>query len=588
MKKFPSIAHRGSILLFALVVSAVTIAITVSFFNYFGTSVHAERYAFASARALALAEAGVDAAIYNLNQSPSYSGETDTSLGAGTYTVSVASIDGSTKRITVTASVPNSAQPIATKTVKVTANINSSVVSFRYGVQIGAGGVSMNNGSTITGNIFSDGNISGSGTITGDATVAVAASTSTDQQWTVQNNSSNIGDTSAHAAVAQSFKPSASASLAGINLYLKKLGNPSDLVIKVVTDNAGKPSTTVLASGVIPASVVTTAYGFASATLDSTPSLTGNQTYWIIAVASVNASNYFVWGRDSNSGYTSGAAKYSTSWNVQSPTWNSITGDLDFQTFNSGILTSLSGVTVQGNAWAHTLSNCSVVGNASYQVISSCSVGGTLNPGATDAAPAPLPISDAQIASWEAIASAGGVIAGPYSPSGTVTIGPKEISGDLTVTNGATLILSGPVWVNGNISLSNNAILNVSPSIGAGGAVLIADATGATATKGTVNISNNVAINGSGSANSFPMIVSTHVGSNAINLSNNTTSVILYAPYGSVDVSNGAGANQVTAYKMDLENNSSVNYVNGLQNATFSNGPGGSWTVVPGTYAITR
>jgi len=245
-------------------------------------------------------------------------------------------------------------------------------------------------------------------------------------------------------------------------------------------------------------------------------------------------------------------------------------------------------VTVQGNAWASSLSHCEVGGTASYQTIHECPVTGVVYPGTAPATPAPLPISDAQITSWEAIALAGGVMTGPYSVSGTQTLGPKKIEGNLTVANGAILILSGPLWVNGNVSFSNNASLLVSSSVGANGAIIIADATGNTATKGTVSLSNNVTVSGNGNANSFPMIISTNTGSRAVQLSNNASSVILYAPYGSAEIENGAGASQITAKKLELENNASITYVNGLQNASFSNGPGGSWAVVPGTYVITR
>lgn len=588
MKRYSIALSRGYILILSLIVSAVVMTVTTGFFNYYGSAVHAERSALAEAQAQALADAGIDKAVYELNQDAGYSGEIDTPLGNGVFSVSVASVDGNTKHITVTGSVPDSVHPTATKVVRVTATINSSIVSFRYGVQIGSGGVTMNNGSRIEGNLFSNGNVSGSGTITGDATVAVGTDTVADQQMTVQNSSFNIGDTSAHADVAQSFKPSASAALAGISLNVKKTGNPSNLILKVVADNGGKPGTTVLASGTIPASLVTTTYGFAEATLDSTPTLMMNQTYWIIAIAPVNASNYFIWARDTNGSYSRGAAKSSSNWNVQNPTWASITGDLGFKTYRDGILTSLSGVTVSGNAWAHTLSSCSVGGTASYQVISSCSVGGTSYPGTADANPAPLPISDAQIADWEEIAVAGQVISGSYSYSGSRTLGPAKINGDLSLSNGATLVLSGPVWVNGNIFLSNNASLLVSPSIGASGAVLIADATNATTTTGRVSISNNVVIEGNGSAGSFPMIISTNTGSEAIEMSNNTSGVILYAPYGGIEISNGTTANQVTAKRLELQNNATISYVSGLQNASFSNGPGGSWAVTPGTYAILR
>jgi len=184
------------------------------------------------------------------------------------------------------------------------------------------------------------------------------------------------------------------------------------------------------------------------------------------------------------------------------------------------------------------------------------------------------------------MAEAGGTITGPYSWSGSRTLGPTKINGDLTVTNGASLILAGPVWVNGNVSLSNNASMTVSPSIGAGGAVLIADATNATTTRGRVFISNNVVIEGNGNQNSFPMIISTNSGWEAISLSNNAAGVILYAPYGGIEISNGTTANQVTARRLELKNNATISYQSGLQNANFSSGPGGSWAVMPGSYAI--
>ena len=588
MKRHSTALTRGYILILSLIVSAVVMTVTTGFFNYYGSAMHAERFSLAEAQAQALADAGVDKAIYELNQDAGYSGETDTPLGNGVFSALVASVDSNTKYITVTGSVPDSERPTATKVVRVTATINSSVVSFRYGVQVGSGGVTMNNGSRIEGNLFANGNVSGIGTITGDATVAVGTDTAADQQMIVQNSSFNVGDTAARADVAQSFKPSASAPLAGISLNLKKTGNPSNLILKVVTDNGGKPGTTVLASGTIPASLITTAYGFAEATLDSTPTLTANQTYWIIAIASVNSSNYFIWARDSNGSYSRGVAKYSSNWNLQNPTWTSITGDLGFRTYRDGILTSLSGVTVGGNAWAHTLSSCSIGGTASYQVISSCSVGGVSYPGTADANPTPLPISDAQIADWEEVAVAGGTIEGSYSYSGSRTLGPAKINGDLNLSNGASLVLTGPVWVNGNISLSNNASLLVSPSVGTSGAVLIADATNATTTTGRVSISNNVVIEGNGNAGSFPMIISTNTGSEAIEMSNNASGVILYAPYGGIEISNGTIANQVTAKRLELQNNATISYVSGLQDASFSNGPGGSWAVSPGTYAILR
>lgn len=585
MTTLPSLS-RGYILLLALVVSSIVMAVTTAFIGYFSSALRAERASFASTQALALAEAGIDKAIYELNQNGSYSGESDTALGGGVFSVVVASVDGNTKRISVTASVPDASDPIVTKTVKATATIDTSIVAFNYGVQIGEGGVTMNNGSTVEGNIYANGDVTGSGTITGDVTVAVGTDPVANQQSTTQNSAYNVGDLSTRVNVAQSFTPSVTATLVGMSLNLKKVGSPGDVVIKIVTDNSGKPSSTVLASGVISASLITSSYGFVEVTLDSTPSVTSGQKYWVIAIEPVNASNYIVWGLDSAGGYSGGAAKYSSNWNLPSPTWTSITGDLGFKLFVNGISTRISGVTVNGDAWADILASCTIGGDASYQTSSSCSVGGTTHSGTVPATPIPFPISDAQITEWEAIAVAGGTTAGPYSVSGTKTFGPQKINGDLTVTNGTTLILSGPVWVNGNVTFSNNATLTVSPSTGTSGAIIIADATGNTAAKGVVSLSNNVNISGNGSANSFPMIVTTNTGSSAVNLANNADSVILYAPYGTVTVSNNAGANQITAKLLNLLNNATISYVSGLQNTSFSNGPGGSWAVVPGTYVI--
>ncbi len=417
--------NRGYILLLTLVFLGIFATVAVAYLNFVTASARSARYDIASSQALALAEAGVDEAIYQLDQDPDYGGETDTALGGGVFTVVISNANTSTKRITATGSVPSAATSAATQTITVLADINSSLVSFHYGVQVGAGGVSMNNGSQIIGNLFSDGSISGSGTITGDATVA-----------------------------------------------------------------SGTPST------------------------------------------------------------------------------------------------SLSGITVNGTAWAHTLSNCTVGKDAYYQAISGCTVDGTSYPGSADAQPAAMPISNAQISSWESTASAGGVTAGPYTVSGSETLGPQEIDGNLTVGNGATLSLSGVVWVKGNITFSNNATLTVSPTTGNEGAILIADVPGSQATEGTVMLSNNMIVSGNGSPGSYPMILSTNSGSSAITMSNNSNSVILYASQGTVLVSNNGGANEVTAYRLALGNNTTITYISGLQSQSFSNGPGGAWAVIPRTYAI--
>ncbi len=582
----PKDRKRGQVIIVALVLSAILLIMTTTLIGYIISHARVGRYTLASVQAFHLAEAGIDKAINELNQNIAYTGETATPLGNGVLSIAIASLANNLKRISATAYVPNAVNPIATKTVKVTAGINSSIVSFRFGVQIGNGGVTMGNGSVIRGNLFSNGNVSGGGQVTGDATVASGTQSSADQQWSIQNSGFNFGNTSSRANAAQSFTTSVSATLNKVSLNLKKIGAPSDLTIKIVSDNGDKPSKTLLATGNIPAFSVTTSYSFVDSSFATSPALNAGQKYWIIAIASVNPSNYFIWGMDNADGYGEGTGKYSADWNAGNPVWNLVNGDLGFKTYMGGADTSLSGITVQGNALARTLANCTIGGNAFYQIMSGCSVAGTLNPNSQEASPVAMPISNAQIADWETLAENGGVIAGPYTLTGTQLLGPKKINGDLTV-NG-TLYLTGPVWVNGDITFANNSSLIVHASTGSSGAILVADATGNTATMGIVDLSNNMTISGNGNAGSYPMILSTNTSANAITIGNNATSVILYAPNGTVRVDNNATANQITAHALNLSNNTTVDYVNGLQSSSFSNGPGGSWTTVPGTYVIAR
>ncbi|MBI4088900.1 hypothetical protein HY415_02285 [Candidatus Kaiserbacteria bacterium] len=151
----------GYVIIFAAIVGAIIMAVTVAFFNYYGSAVQAERFAVASTQALALAEAGIDKAVYELNQNGSYTGESGTALGNGTFTVLVASVDSNTKRITATGSVPNSATPTAIKVVRANVSIDTAVVSFSFGVQAGDGGLFLENSASVRGNVFSNGPVTG-------------------------------------------------------------------------------------------------------------------------------------------------------------------------------------------------------------------------------------------------------------------------------------------------------------------------------------------------------------------------------------------------------------------------------------------
>src|SRR3989344_2905598 len=94
--------YQGQIILIALVFFAIFVSVTTAFIGFLLASEREVRMAIASVQARALAEAGIDQAAYQLNQNQSYAGETDTALGNGAFTVTVSTIDGSSKQITVT------------------------------------------------------------------------------------------------------------------------------------------------------------------------------------------------------------------------------------------------------------------------------------------------------------------------------------------------------------------------------------------------------------------------------------------------------------------------------------------------------
>ncbi len=583
--------QQGYILIFAMVFVAILLTLSTTLIG--ATTVHnkAESQTVASHQALQLAEAGINKAIYELNQNPNYSGETGTSLGAGKITISIMSIDPNTKRITSAGYIPNSANPVAEKTVKATASVDLSTISFQFGVQVGVGGLIMGNGSKVNGNIFSNGNISGSGVISGDASVAAGTAAVADQQWTTTTAGFLFGNVSSKKDAAQSFVPSATTTLTlnKVSLYLKKVGSPGDLSLFLVKDDHDQPAKTVLASGAINASLITGNYAFIDGTFITLPTLTSGEKYWIILSApTISSNNYFTWGIDSADAYASGTGKYSNNWDTGNPKWTSAGGDLNFKTYLGGVPTSLTGVTVGGDARATILDSCTVGRNAYFQTASTtCAVTGSKFPATEPPAPQSMPISDAQITAWENTAQSGSVIPNNYTIDGTDKLGPAKIDGDLTV-NG-TLYLTGPVWVNGNINLSENSIVRVDVSLGNSGTVLMADYRSNPTVKGIVNSDNNVTIAGNGQVNSYPLILSTYSGGDAIvNLSNNVVGAIFYAGSGGIDVRNNATANQLTGYSIHLKNNAIVNYASGLQNALFSNGPGGSWIYKAGTFTIVK
>lgn len=163
----PTVSHhlneRGNILLVAIIFLGIFVTVGAALLNYLVVFSRAERITIASTQALALAEGAIDHAAYQLNLDPSYTGEADVPLGNGTFTITVSSIDSSTKRVTATAYVPDSANPISTKSIRADIGLTDDVISFHYGIQAGRGGFTLEQSSSITGNVFAAGPVTGDG-----------------------------------------------------------------------------------------------------------------------------------------------------------------------------------------------------------------------------------------------------------------------------------------------------------------------------------------------------------------------------------------------------------------------------------------
>lgn len=591
----------------AIIFLAIIATTSSAILGYVGSVARFQKITGEKKLALQIAQAGLDKAIWCLNQSSgancggayggSYTGEASVSVSPGEFTTSVNSIDASTKEITSTGYIPNAANPSYAQTLKARAAINTSQIDFSFGMQVGDDGATMENTSRITGSVYSNGSIVGhreddhggegqKPSITGDVYIAGGTAATADQEWTITNYDFIFGQGTPQTDVAQSFVPSISGNINKLSFYIKKFNNPGDRTVRIVSDNNNKPSTNSLETGTLSASMVTSSYGWVDVTLDDPQAVTAGTRYWILIDASNNSNNYWKWALDTSNNYANGKGMYSSDWNAHSPSWSNVGGDFNFKVWMGGIITSLSGLSVGGSAYANTITSSDITGDAYYQILTGSTVTGTQHPGSSDPAPTAFPISDNQIAEWKNDASVGEPIIGDVHPAkdATITLGPKKITGNLILDDGQTLVVSGTIYVQGNISIGNKGKIQLSPSYGSNSGMIISD--------GWMHFENNGSFSGAG-AGSYLMLLSTATGggdfNSAMDIHNNVTGVILFAPNGTMHMHQNVRVTQISAKKIELENGCVITYDLGLINkVNFSAGPGGGWQFLPGSWRLTN
>lgn len=170
--------QKGSILAsFVIILTILTSILLYAASTSLANKVGIER-TINNALAMGIAEGGAEKAVWELKKG-NYTGETASSdIQGGQFDVTVAG-SGNVKTITVVSYVPSKANPKYKKAVKVkvTDDPDTDAIAFHYGVQVGDYGVNMeNNGTKITGNVYSNGTITGQSKtkseITGDVKVA--------------------------------------------------------------------------------------------------------------------------------------------------------------------------------------------------------------------------------------------------------------------------------------------------------------------------------------------------------------------------------------------------------------------------------
>lgn len=113
--------------------------------------------------------------------------------------------------------------------------------------------------------------------------------------------------------IAQSFVAGFSGSLGRINLDIKKVGAPGDLVVKVYSDDAGSPDTELGTATVSEAEFSGAGFSFSTINLDTPADVISASDFWIVVSAvDVDSSNYYLLRTRAGDIFPTGALKYST------------------------------------------------------------------------------------------------------------------------------------------------------------------------------------------------------------------------------------------------------------------------------------
>ncbi|MDZ4260623.1 MAG: choice-of-anchor R domain-containing protein, partial [Candidatus Sungbacteria bacterium] len=536
---------------YAAITSAIfTLAISltiISAFTFFTLQeVNTNRAYVKSIDAHYISESGIEDAAYRIITGKQIASSQDLGVGSGITTVSVTT--SGTIRTIRSEGIHDSYQ----RNLETTVDVTTSAVNFHYGVQVGDGGLTMDKDVQIIGNIYSNGNVTGTtnDTVTGDVIVAGGIDIDPQVEWPAPNSDQPFATTTASRDIAQSFTATETGAAPKVSVILAKVGSPSsDITLRIVNDNSGKPSASSLASATIKNSSVGITPSWIDAAFSSPPSLTNGATYWIVLDYGSNSStDYWNWRKDDTDAYADNTGKYADNWSSGGATWRDTNADLAFKVWTGGTNTKIENVIIgdatSGTGRANIFVNDTIHGSAcpnAYCIIE--------NP-----ARAELPISDGVIQDWKNEAAGGTIINGDYTVSGSQSLGPAKINGNLDFAQDAVLTITGTIWVTETIDISRDATIKLDTGYGSLSGILMGD--------DLVDVKKESTFQGSGTAGSYVLLMSTKnaPASTVIDIDKSSSGVIYYAGKGRMHLHKDSSAKEITAYGIDIDKDSTITY----------------------------
>lgn len=158
------------------------------------------------------------------------------------------------------------------------------------------------------------------------------------------------------------------------------------------------------------------------------------------------------------------------------------------------------------------------------------------------------------------------------------SLGPRKIQGDLTINGNTILTVTGPIHVTGNFTMNANSQLILDQSFGSNGTVIVVD--------GQIILNSNSQVKPTtASPKGYILLVSPFSG-DAITLNSNVSGGLFYSTAGNTILNSDSSVTAITAYRLILNSNATLNYDLGLVGAQFSSGSSSGWEIVKPSYQV--